>query len=151
QQQNTNQPGTSGSLSKQPNPPLQSSSEAPANSASSADGHGSAANGGSKPTETAHRQSSETPSAQPNAKAASSGPEMATAAPVRDSGEGTSDAAATSGAAATPNAMSGDAAAGRQVFRKCQACHSLEPGKNMLGPSLADVIGRKAGTEPGYS
>jgi nitrite reductase (NO-forming) len=37
------------------------------------------------------------------------------------------------------------------VFRKCQACHSLEPGKNILGPSLAGIIGRKAGAEPGYS
>jgi len=48
-------------------------------------------------------------------------------------------------------AIGGDAAAGRQVFRKCQACHSLEPGKNMLGPSLADLIGRKAGSEVGYN
>ncbi|MGV7216695.1 copper-containing nitrite reductase [Bradyrhizobium sp. UFLA05-112] len=45
----------------------------------------------------------------------------------------------------------GDATAGRLVFRKCQACHSTEPGKNMLGPSLAGVIGRKAGTEAGYN
>ena len=41
--------------------------------------------------------------------------------------------------------------AGRLVFRKCQACHSIESGKNMLGPSLAGVIGRKAGTEAGYN
>jgi nitrite reductase (NO-forming) len=45
----------------------------------------------------------------------------------------------------------GDAVAGRQVFRKCQACHSMEPGKNILGPSLAGIVGRKAGTEPGYN
>jgi nitrite reductase (NO-forming) len=45
----------------------------------------------------------------------------------------------------------GDASAGRLVFRKCQACHSIEPGKNLLGPSLAGVIGRKAGTEAGYN
>ncbi len=45
----------------------------------------------------------------------------------------------------------GDPTAGRQVFRKCQACHSMEPGKNILGPSLAGIIGRKAGSEPGYS
>jgi nitrite reductase (NO-forming) len=30
-------------------------------------------------------------------------------------------------------------------------CHSLEPGKNILGPSLAGIIGRKVGAEPGYS
>jgi nitrite reductase (NO-forming) len=45
----------------------------------------------------------------------------------------------------------GDPTAGRLVFRKCQVCHSLEVGKNILGPSLAGVIGRKAGSEPSYS
>nr|WP_283806074.1 copper-containing nitrite reductase [Bradyrhizobium sp. ORS 375] len=45
---------------------------------------------------------------------------------------------------------SGDPAAGRLVFRKCQACHSIEPGKNLLGPSLAGIIGRTAGTAPNY-
>ena len=29
-------------------------------------------------------------------------------------------------------------------MRKCQACHSLEPGKNLVGPSLASIVGRKA-------
>ena len=47
-------------------------------------------------------------------------------------------AAQTSGQAApAPTAavaaVSGDVAAGKLVFRKCQACHSLEPGKNGLG------------------
>jgi nitrite reductase (NO-forming) len=46
--------------------------------------------------------------------------------------------------------VSGDAVAGRQVFKKCEACHSLEPGKNLVGPSLAGVVGRKAGSEPNY-
>ena len=58
----------------------------------------------------------------------------------------------TSGQPANSSAVeAGDAAAGRQVFRKCQACHSLEPGKNVLGPSLAGVIGRKAGSVEGYN
>ena len=35
------------------------------------------------------------------------------------------------GAAAAPPA-GGDPAAGRLVFRKCQACHSMEPGKTLL-------------------
>ena len=30
--------------------------------------------------------------------------------------------------------------------RACAACHSLEPGRNMTGPSLAGVWGRKAGS-----
>jgi nitrite reductase (NO-forming) len=50
--------------------------------------------------------------------------------------------------AATP---AGDPTAGQKVFRKCQACHSLDPGKNLIGPSLAGVIGRKAGAAPGFA
>jgi nitrite reductase (NO-forming) len=50
--------------------------------------------------------------------------------------------------AATPAAADG---AGRQVFRKCQACHAMEPGKNNLGPSLSGIVGRKAGAEPTYN
>src|SRR5262245_13312628 len=29
----------------------------------------------------------------------------------------------------------GDPRNGQEVYRKCQACHSLEPGKNLLGPT----------------
>jgi len=53
-------------------------------------------------------------------------------------------------AAAQP-AMTGDAAAGRQVFQKCRACHSLDAGKNGVGPSLANVVGEKAAAVPGYN
>jgi cytochrome c len=44
----------------------------------------------------------------------------------------------------------GRAAAGQQVFARCAACHSTRPGENKIGPSLAGVVGRKSGTEPGY-
>ena len=54
------------------------------------------------------------------------------------------------GAMSTPIA-GGDLAAGKLVFRKCQVCHSLEPGKDVLGPSLAGIIGRKSGAEPNYA
>jgi cytochrome c2 len=40
---------------------------------------------------------------------------------------------------------------GQRVFRKCGACHSLESGQNMIGPNLGGIIGRKAGTEPGFT
>lgn len=43
-----------------------------------------------------------------------------------------------------------DAAAGEKVFKKCKSCHSLDAGKNKVGPSLAAVIGRKAGSVSGY-
>ena len=47
-------------------------------------------------------------------------------------------------------AQAGDAEAGAKVFKKCQACHSTEAGVNRVGPSLAGVVGRKAGTVEGY-
>src|SRR5439155_22284035 len=42
-------------------------------------------------------------------------------------------------------AQSGDAARGQQNFRACAPCYSLEPDRNMTGPSLADLWGRKGG------
>jgi nitrite reductase (NO-forming) len=47
--------------------------------------------------------------------------------------------------------LQGDAAAGRQVFKKCQACHSLESGKTILGPSLAGIVGRKSAADANFS
>ena len=41
---------------------------------------------------------------------------------------------------------SGDAKQGAQVYRPCAACHSLTSDRNMTGPSLAGVWGRKAGS-----
>lgn len=43
-------------------------------------------------------------------------------------------------------AADGDAARGQQAYRLCAACHSLAPARNMTGPSLAGLWGRKAGT-----
>ncbi len=48
-------------------------------------------------------------------------------------------------------AVTGDAAAGQKVFNKCMACHTLEAGKNKIGPSLQGVIGRTAGTAEGFN
>ena len=45
----------------------------------------------------------------------------------------------------------GDAQRGAQVFTQCKICHSLEAGKNVVGPSLHSLIGRKAGSVPGYA
>jgi cytochrome c2 len=36
------------------------------------------------------------------------------------------------------------------AFAVCKACHSVEPGKNGIGPSLAGIYGDKAATVPGY-
>jgi cytochrome c len=45
----------------------------------------------------------------------------------------------------------GDPAAGQKLFARCAACHSTAAGENKIGPSLADVVGRKSGTVAGYS
>jgi nitrite reductase (NO-forming) len=50
-----------------------------------------------------------------------------------------------------PADIAGDIQHGRQVYRKCQVCHSLEPGKNGLGPSLAGIVGKKAASVPNYA
>ena len=44
-----------------------------------------------------------------------------------------------------------DLAAGKASFAKCKACHSLEEGKNEIGPSLHGLFGRKAGTAPKFN
>jgi cytochrome c len=44
----------------------------------------------------------------------------------------------------------GDAQRGAKLFPQCAACHTLEPGRNLTGPSLANLFGRKAGTAPGF-
>jgi cytochrome c len=45
-----------------------------------------------------------------------------------------------------------DAAAGEKVFLKCRACHQVgENAKNLVGPVLNGLLGRKAGTVEGYS
>jgi len=45
----------------------------------------------------------------------------------------------------------GDPAAGQNVFARCAGCHSISPGVNKIGPSLAGVVGRKSGAAAGYS
>ena len=44
-----------------------------------------------------------------------------------------------------------DPAAGQVIFNRCKICHSLEPGKNIVGPSLHGVFGRTAGTGDNFA
>jgi cytochrome c len=43
-------------------------------------------------------------------------------------------------------AESASAARGERAYRACVACHSLEPNRNMTGPSLAELWNRKSGS-----
>jgi cytochrome c len=45
----------------------------------------------------------------------------------------------------------GDAARGAQLFRQCAACHSVEAGEHLTGPSLAQIWNRKAGSADGFA
>jgi cytochrome c len=47
-------------------------------------------------------------------------------------------------------AKEGNVALGQRDFQACAPCHSLEPGRNMTGPSLADLWNRKAGSLPEF-
>ncbi|MGF1629408.1 MAG: c-type cytochrome [Kiloniellaceae bacterium] len=44
----------------------------------------------------------------------------------------------------------GDATAGEKVFNKCKACHTVEEGKNKVGPSLHNIIGAAPAAVEGF-
>ncbi len=45
-----------------------------------------------------------------------------------------------------------DASTGEKVFRtNCSICHTTNPGRNYIGPSLFGVVGRQSGHVPNYS
>jgi cytochrome c2 len=49
-----------------------------------------------------------------------------------------------------PALADGDSAHGKALFGRCATCHSLDAGKNLVGPSLKDVYGRKSAAVAGY-
>jgi cytochrome c len=51
--------------------------------------------------------------------------------------------------AAAPTAA--DTPAHPQSFSVCLTCHTVQRGRNGIGPSLFGVVGRKAGSLPGYA
>lgn len=83
--------------------------------------------------DTATEAAAETPAAE----------EAAPAAPAAD------DVATVDGT--TLADFTGDAAAGEKVFMQCATCHVVEPGVNRVGPSLAGIVGRAAGTVEGFN
>jgi cytochrome c len=48
-------------------------------------------------------------------------------------------------------AQAQDAAAGARIFKsQCSICHSPQPGRNIIGPSLFGVVGRHSGAIPNF-
>jgi len=69
--------------------------------------------------------------------------------PLGDSGPpGADDVATLDGVAYT--SLTGDPAAGKSAFMQCRTCHVVDPGMNRVGPSLANIVGRKAGSVAGF-
>lgn len=77
--------------------------------------------------------------------------EQAAAAPA-EAEAGTQVAAAEAPAAEAPEPPADfNAAAGAAAFRVCSACHSTEPGRTIVGPSLAGVFGRDVASAEGFA
>src|SRR5215813_346880 len=54
-------------------------------------------------------------------------------------------------AVASPALADANLGMGQEIYQaQCSACHSNQPGVNGIGPSLAGVAGRKAGSLPGF-
>lgn len=52
---------------------------------------------------------------------------------------------------AMPAMAEGDPAKGEKLFKRCAACHAIDPGgASKAGPNLHDVVGRTTGTLDGF-
>ncbi len=49
----------------------------------------------------------------------------------------------------TASAPDGDAVRGKQLYQACTSCHSID--EDDIGPRHRGVVGRKAGSVPGYA
>ena len=55
-------------------------------------------------------------------------------------------------AGSTATALAADPAAGEKIFKaQCAICHTVVAGENRIGPTLYGVVGRPAGSVPGFN
>jgi cytochrome c len=55
-------------------------------------------------------------------------------------------------AGSTTAALAADPAAGEKIFKtQCGICHAVAAGENRIGPTLFGVVGRRAGSVPGFN
>jgi cytochrome c len=52
---------------------------------------------------------------------------------------------------AAPARADGDPVAGKTKFAVCSICHTIDPAKKGIGPTLFGVVGRKSASVEGYS
>lgn len=80
-------------------------------------------------------------------------PAAAEPAPVEEAPEAApapTEASAPAEGATGYAAYTGDAAKGKRVFAQCMTCHAVQEGRNNVGPSLYQVVGRESGTVAGF-
>jgi len=120
---------------------------------------------GPRPANQASRSAggSAAPEAPPTREAAAAGAAASEGAPSSEAAPASAAPAPAAAPAAITSGMiplqikndqgqpvSGNPANGQQDFVVCSACHSIQPGQNMVGPSLHGVINRHAGTAPNF-
>src|ERR1700686_2669081 len=55
-------------------------------------------------------------------------------------------------AGSATNVLAADPAAGEKIFKaQCGICHAVVAGENRIGPTLFGVVGRPAGSVPGFN
>src|SRR5262249_13090703 len=54
------------------------------------------------------------------------------------------------GVGSPANGADGNAERGQRVYGACVACHSLEPDRNITGPSLSGLWNRRSGSLPSF-
>ena len=55
-------------------------------------------------------------------------------------------------AGSATNALAADPVAGEKIFKaQCGICHTVVAGQNRIGPTLFGVVGRPAGSVPGFN
>lgn len=84
-----------------------------------------------------------------SSETAAASPPGANAAPV-DSGPPAVDDVSTLDGVELAS-LTGDPASGKSSFAQCRTCHVVDPGMNRIGPSLAGIVGREAGTVAGFN
>ncbi len=89
---------------------------------------------------------------KPAGTAAAEGQPAEAAATGTTQATGGGEQVAAAPAPAAGSAMpAGDAASGEKIFRRCAACHKIEPGKNSIGPTLYGVVGRPVASVEGFN
>lgn len=89
--------------------------------------------------------------AAPDATAEAETAPEATASEAPDSAASASASPAPSASASAAPAAAAAPAAPPQSFTTCAVCHSVQPGQNGIGPSLAGVVGRRSGSVAGVN